>query len=68
MYESCAFVQYKVRSTPPLNPASWQRGMLQLLDVLDDTQGKQALGELVSQWQGLKALQQASDAYTEVAA
>ncbi|MEX2473644.1 hypothetical protein [Marinobacter sp.] len=42
--------------------------MLQLLDVLDDTQGKQALGELVSQWQGLKALQQASDAYTEVAA
>jgi type I restriction enzyme M protein len=39
----------------------------QLLDVLDDAQGKQAVGELVSQWQGLKALQQASDAYTEAA-
>jgi type I restriction enzyme M protein len=39
----------------------------QLLDVLDDTPGKQAVGELVSQWQGLKALQQASDAYTEAA-
>ncbi|WP_303293096.1 N-6 DNA methylase [Pseudomonadota bacterium 24LQ007] len=39
----------------------------QLLDVLDDTQGKQAVGELVSQWQGLKALQQASDAYIQAA-
>ena len=39
----------------------------QLLDVLDDSQGKQAVGELVNQWQGLKALQQASDAYTEAA-
>jgi type I restriction enzyme M protein len=39
----------------------------QLLDVLDDAQGKQAVGELVSQWQGLKALQQASDAYIEAA-
>jgi type I restriction enzyme M protein len=39
----------------------------QLLDVLDDAQGKQAVGELVSQWQGLKALQQASDAYIETA-
>ncbi len=39
----------------------------QLLDVLDDTQGKQAVGELVSQWQGLKALQQASNAYTQTA-
>lgn len=39
----------------------------QLLDVLDDTQGKQAVGELVSQWQGLKALQQASDAYFQTA-
>lgn len=37
----------------------------QLLDVLDDTQGKQTVGELVSQWQGLKALQQASNAYTD---
>ncbi len=39
----------------------------QLLDVLDDTQGKQAVGELVSQWQGLKALKQANDDYTEAA-
>ena len=39
----------------------------QLLDVLDDSQGKQAVGELVSQWQGLKALQQASDAYIQAA-
>jgi len=39
----------------------------QLLDVLDDTQGKQTVGELVSQWQGLKALQQASDEYREAA-
>lgn len=39
----------------------------QLLDVLDDTQGKQAVGELVSQWQGLEALQQASDAYIQAA-
>jgi type I restriction enzyme M protein len=39
----------------------------QLLDVLDDAQGKQAMGELVSQWQGLKALQQASDAYIQAA-
>lgn len=39
----------------------------QLLDVLDDTQGKQAVGELISQWQGLKALQQASDDYTKAA-
>jgi len=39
----------------------------QLLDVLDDTQGKQAVGELVSQWQGLKGLQQASDAYIQAA-
>jgi type I restriction enzyme M protein len=39
----------------------------QLLDVLDDAQGTQAVGELVSQWQGLKALQQASDAYIETA-
>ena len=39
----------------------------QLLDVLDDSQGKQAVGELVSQWQGLKALQQASDAYIHAA-
>ncbi len=39
----------------------------QLLDVLDDSQGKQAVGELVSQWQGLKVLQQASDAYIQAA-
>lgn len=39
----------------------------QLLDVLDDSQGKQAVGELVSQWQGLKALQQASDGYIQAA-
>lgn len=39
----------------------------QLLDVLDDAQGKQAVGELVSQWQGLKALQRASDAYIQAA-
>lgn len=37
----------------------------QLLDVLDDAQGKQAVGELISQWQGLKTLQQASEAYTQ---
>lgn len=37
----------------------------QLLDVLDDTQGKQAVGELISQWQGLKPLQQASEAYIQ---
>ena len=39
----------------------------QLLDVLDDAQGKQAVGELVSQWQGLNALQRASDAYIQAA-
>jgi len=39
----------------------------QLLDVLDDAQGKQAVDDLISQWQGLKALKQASDDYTEAA-
>jgi type I restriction enzyme M protein len=35
----------------------------QLLDVLDDQQGKLAVGDLVKQWQGLKKLQTAVDNY-----
>ena len=35
----------------------------QLLDVLDDAAGKQAVGDLVKQWTGLKALEKESDRY-----
>lgn len=37
----------------------------QLLEVLDDKAGKQAVAELVKQWSGLKALQTKYDAYRE---
>jgi type I restriction enzyme M protein len=40
----------------------------QLLDVLDDKQGKLAVADLVAQWQGLKALQQSQQAYTQAVA
>jgi type I restriction enzyme M protein len=40
----------------------------QLLDVLDDEQGKLAVADLVKQWQGLEALQQSQKAYTQAVA
>jgi type I restriction enzyme M protein len=40
----------------------------QLLDVLDDEQGKLAVADLVKQWQGLEVLQQSQQAYTQAVA
>jgi type I restriction enzyme M protein len=40
----------------------------QLLDVLDDEQGKLAVADLVKQWQGLETLQQSQQTYTEAVA
>ena len=36
-----------------------------LLDVLNDEQGKKAVGELINQWQGFKQLQKRYNAYLE---
>jgi len=40
----------------------------QLLEVLDDEQGKLAVADLVEQWQGLDALKQSHQAYTQAVA
>ncbi len=47
------------------NKASVEPVSAQLLEVLNDTAGKQAVGELVKQWAGLKTLETRHDQYAK---